>query len=58
MGEGVNGYIFSAIPILRIITDAELRSRMIEKGFEQVKTFTLEKTAQQMLEIYRMIVKL
>jgi glycosyltransferase involved in cell wall biosynthesis len=43
--------------VLRIITDAELRNRIIENGFEQANRFSWEKTAQQMMEIYRMSVK-
>lgn len=44
--------------ILQIITDAELRNRMIEQGLEQAKRFSWANTAQQVLEIYRMSVKL
>jgi glycosyltransferase involved in cell wall biosynthesis len=39
--------------ILQIVSDASLRERMIEQGVEQAKRFSWEKTAQQMLEIYR-----
>jgi len=44
--------------ILQIITDAELRNLMIEKGFKRAKRFSWTNTAQQVLEIYRMSVKL
>ncbi|MHB8168722.1 MAG: glycosyltransferase family 4 protein [Thermoleophilia bacterium] len=43
--------------ILQIISDTELRNRMIGKGLEQAKQFSWAKTAKQMLEIYRMSVK-
>jgi len=39
--------------ILRIITDAELRNRMIEQGLEQSKRFSWADTARQVMEIYR-----
>ncbi len=36
----------------RIISDAELRKSLIERGFEQVKKFSWKTTAEKTLEIY------
>ncbi|MFA5800897.1 MAG: glycosyltransferase family 1 protein [Thermoleophilia bacterium] len=42
--------------ILNIISNIDIRNKLIEKGLEQAKKFSWETTARQMLEIYRMSV--
>ena len=50
----VNPYDVDAITnaIRSIITDDELRKTLTERGFEQIKHFTWEKSAQQLHQIY------
>ena len=37
----------------RVLTDNQLRDEMVEKGLEQAKKFSWDRTAQQTLEVYR-----
>lgn len=39
--------------IRKILEDKELRENLIQKGFEQVKKFNWDKTAQRVLEIFK-----
>jgi len=39
--------------ILKILSDGELRKRLIKKGYEQVKKYSWEKMARETLEIYK-----
>jgi len=50
----VNPYDVDAITnaIRSIITDSELRKTLTERGFEQIKQFTWEKSARQLHQIY------
>jgi glycosyltransferase involved in cell wall biosynthesis len=39
--------------IQRILDDSELRQTLIQRGFEQIKHFTWEKSAQNLVQIYK-----
>jgi glycosyltransferase involved in cell wall biosynthesis len=39
--------------ILRVISDVGLREKMIRLGLEQARKFSWNKTAQQVLKVYR-----
>jgi glycosyltransferase involved in cell wall biosynthesis len=41
--------------IREVLTDEELRAELIRKGFEQIRKFSWEKTAREVLEVYREI---
>ncbi|MFQ5796088.1 MAG: glycosyltransferase family 4 protein, partial [Candidatus Bipolaricaulia bacterium] len=41
--------------IYRVLTDQELRERLIQKGYERVKMFTWEKAAEEMLKVFKEI---
>jgi len=42
----------------KIITDKELRQKMIPKGLEQVRRYSWDDTAQKTLEVYKEVLKL
>jgi len=39
--------------LARVLTDAELRREMREKGLERAKLFSWEETAKQTLNVYK-----
>jgi glycosyltransferase involved in cell wall biosynthesis len=41
----------------RVLTDAELRERMKERGYEQVAKFSWETSVRRILEVYRQVVE-
>jgi len=43
--------------IYKVLTDENLRQRLVQKGFERVKLFSWEKTAKQILEIFEKVLK-
>jgi len=43
--------------ILRVLIDPELRRTLIEKGFENIKRFSWEKTARQTLDVFESLEK-
>jgi len=43
--------------ILRLLTDSKLREELIEKGFQNIKRFSWERTAQKTLEVLESLVK-
>ena len=53
-GLKVNPYNFKEIgeAIYTLLTNNELREKLVKKGFERVKLFTWEKTAQETLKVY------
>jgi glycosyltransferase involved in cell wall biosynthesis len=44
--------------IQRILDDSELRQTLIQRGFEQVKHFTWEKSAHKLVQIYQKVLAL
>ncbi len=54
---GVDPYDVEAIAdaLKRLLLDDLLRQSLLKKGFEQVKQFSWEKTAQQLLQIYEQL---
>jgi glycosyltransferase involved in cell wall biosynthesis len=43
--------------ILKVISDSQLRQQLIDKGKEQAKLFTWERTARETLKAYKSIIK-
>lgn len=41
--------------IREVLLDEDLRRRLVERGFEQVKRFSWERTAREVLEVYRQV---
>lgn len=39
----------------KIVSDKELRKKLVEKGYEQAKQFTWEKTAEETLALYKQV---
>jgi len=46
-----------ALKIEQVLTDAELRKNLIEKGLKRAKIFTWEETARKTLEVYKEVLK-
>jgi len=44
-----------AVAIERVLSDAELRHEMIDKGLKRARQFTWEKTARETLAVYRSV---
>ena len=45
-----------AVAINNVLTDTKLRAKLIQLGYNQVKTFSWERMAKQTLNIYKTIV--
>jgi glycosyltransferase involved in cell wall biosynthesis len=43
--------------IREVLTDDDLRARLIAAGFDQVREFSWRRTAEQTLEVYREVAK-
>jgi glycosyltransferase involved in cell wall biosynthesis len=43
------------VAMWRVLTDDQLRASLIEKGLRRAQTFSLERAAQQTLEVYHRV---